>query len=336
MPRVCTVILNWNGCSNTLRCVEHVLRQDHVENTTVVVDNGSRDEDRVALEAGLPTRSRLIALPRNLGFAGGSNVGLRHALAGNCDYVWLVNNDAFPEADCLRTLVEAMEADARLAAVTPLLYGTDGKEQHAGGRVDWGKGWHHFLGAAELSTGQGFGTWVTGTALLLRASALRAVGLLDERLFAYWEDPDLCLRLGRAGYLVRAVPACGCLHLGNASTGGSDSPASLYLGARNGLRVLRKFLPWFRVISLTLAYWANMLDSAGRRYRCGEKAQAYAVVNGLLASVRAEVGFPEAAAAGRRLTRILAAHPVRLARGLRRLAGLFPAARAAQESGNLV
>ena len=61
--------------------------------------------------------------------------------------------------------------------------------------------------------------WVSGACLLLRRAVLEQIGLLDEGLYTYFDDPDICLRASRAGWETWYVPESQVIHLGGASTG---------------------------------------------------------------------------------------------------------------------
>jgi hypothetical protein len=174
------------------------------------------------------------------------NVGIRRALAGAPDYVWLLNIDAFPDPDCARQLVAALESDRRLFCVTPRLMRTDGTEQHAGARMRLDPFSLEWLSAEQLAAPVAAGAWLTGTALMVRASACTARQWFDRRFFAYWEDVDFQLAAVRRGAFFRAVPEARCLHLEGASSGGGRSALTRHLMTRNRCLLLRKYLPPLR------------------------------------------------------------------------------------------
>ncbi len=288
-PPAAVVILNWNQPDLTRRCLTHVHAQDYPNQRVVVVDNGSRPAGRVVLEPDSP--AELVQLPANLGFAGGMNAGIRHALAAGAEYVWLLNNDAFPGPDCLTRLVAAVAEAGDIAAATPALFSEDGGEQHCGSTVDWRTlEMVPFLSAAPAP--DGFGKWLVGTAPLFRAAALRAAGGFDARYFAYMEEVDLFLRCQRLGYRSAVVPAARCLHLGSASTGGDHSPTSVYLITRNA------WLLWARhphrrggaarALALVTGGLADVYADLTR----GWTARARARLLGLTAGLRREIGPP--------------------------------------------
>ena len=80
-PLVWIVVLNWNGLSDTLACLQSLQQLRYPERRIVVVDNGSTDGSVEALRSARSSIGfELIEAGRNLGYAGGNNLGIRHAL----------------------------------------------------------------------------------------------------------------------------------------------------------------------------------------------------------------------------------------------------------------
>jgi GT2 family glycosyltransferase len=96
MNRVAIIVLNWNGIQDTLGCLKSLESQSYTNFRVIVIDNGSKDNSKELLEDYvLKNKSvKLIFKPKNLGFAGGVNVGIKWALDHDFDYVALFNNDA--------------------------------------------------------------------------------------------------------------------------------------------------------------------------------------------------------------------------------------------------
>jgi GT2 family glycosyltransferase len=200
---------------------------------------------------------------------------MRRAMDDQPDYFFLFNSDAVAKPGCLDKLVEVAEAVPRAAFVGPVLLGT-----------------HH--GDTIQSAGHSFGLWtarhreiargrcagslshaprrvdaLSGCALLARRRAVQAIGLLDEGLFAYFEDMDWCLRARRAGYEVVVVPDARVAHAGQGSTGVA-SPLSTFYSVRNHLVVAARYShsPGLVLKTLVLGYHAAYLArSASRRTR---------------------------------------------------------------------
>ncbi len=117
-PQVGVVVVNYNGGDLTLRCLRSVLRSHWPADAlrVVLVDNGSHDGMAARVRRELPT-VEVIDPGRNLGFAGGCNVGLQRLAAA--EYVALLNNDAHVDPAWLRPLVEALESDPTVGAACP-------------------------------------------------------------------------------------------------------------------------------------------------------------------------------------------------------------------------
>ena len=117
---VVAVVLNWNGAEDTLRCLESLSRQTLKPTRTVVVDNGSTDDSVARIRAWSEGKSNvvMIASPDNLGFAAGSNLGIRLAMKSGAEYVLLLNNDTVVEPDALDHLVGFMTSHPDYAACT--------------------------------------------------------------------------------------------------------------------------------------------------------------------------------------------------------------------------
>ncbi len=203
-PRVCVSILNWNHAAATLDCIRSVASNLRAQDQIVVLDNGSADDSVPQLRQwpGIT----LLTSPTNLGFAGGHNRVLRHAVQQGFDYVWLLNNDATAQADCLARLVQHAQAHPHCALISPVIL--DSAAPHAGQHTlsilnVTGTGVVEVLdieAARQTQAAMPQRVIVWGTALLVRVSALARLGYLDEQLFAYSEDTDYSLRSLRAGF----------------------------------------------------------------------------------------------------------------------------------------
>ena len=116
-PLVRVVVLSFDGGQMTLDCLDSLLAGDWPAGRLqiVLIDNGSLDDVADQVRSGYPQVTLLEPL-RNLGFAGGCNLGIR--LAGDHDYVALVNNDATVSPDWLRPLVAAASSAPDVGAVS--------------------------------------------------------------------------------------------------------------------------------------------------------------------------------------------------------------------------
>jgi GT2 family glycosyltransferase len=247
VPSVSIIILNWNGWRDTLACVESCQRLTWPNFQIVVVDNASTDGSEEQLRQSL-SGVEIIQSGANLGFSGGNNVGIRRALESGVDYVWLLNNDAVADPQALTILVEAMENDPDIGIAGSKIYYYDEplKIWSAGGM--WKKGRLHWRqrGANQLDEGQfdepcGVGS-VSGCSMLVRTTAIKKIGLMDEGYFLYWEDTEWCARARAGGYKVLLLPGSLVRHKVSVSTRQSSFPQYYYY-TRNGFSFLREHDP---------------------------------------------------------------------------------------------
>ncbi|MFC8192702.1 glycosyltransferase family 2 protein [Cellulomonas sp. NPDC057328] len=267
-PDVTVVTVTYDAAELVLRCLDSLRAQElgGLRAEVVVVDNSSRDGT-----ADLVARERpdvvLVRSGTNLGFAGGNNVALRHVRSR---FVVLLNNDAVAEPDAVRRLVEAMDAapaDVAAMAATVLLAdrfraaAPDDRDVVAGPDGRWVRdpeGDVRLVNSSgnELRT-DGYGQdrgWLadaarhapprevfgfSGAAAVLRTSALREVGLFDERFFMYYEDTDLSWRLRLAGYRIEHC-ADVVVHHVHAASSTEGSPFFRFHDTRNRLATLTK------------------------------------------------------------------------------------------------
>jgi GT2 family glycosyltransferase len=282
-PLVSTIVVTWNGADLLPACLDALARQSCDDAELIVVDNGSHDGSP-ELVARLAPHARVIALPINQGFAGGTNAGLAAATGR---YVFLVNNDARPAPDCLMHLVATLNADARLGMVAPrIVLAASGRIDSAGIVIDRAAMAHQRLrgaadaGLADRSTAV-FGA--SGACALLRRELLTHVGAFDQRFGSFYEDVDLSWRARLAGWEVAYVPAARVVH-DHSATAARNPARKDFLLARNRIWCAVKNYPQHHLVAhlpLLLAYDLAILAgrlSAGRR---GAVAGRWAALRGL-------------------------------------------------------
>jgi len=271
MKRVAIVVLNWNGWQDTLACVASLQALTYGNFEILVVDNGSTDDSVAEIRSAYPDVTLLLS-GANLGFGGGCNVGIRHALAQGADYVWLINSDATVAPAALTALVQVADSDPALGSAGSVLCEADQPDQiqlWGGGRVNL------WLGRSNHCVVPGPISFISGASLLLRRAALEQVGLFDETLFfMYWEDTDLGFRLANAGWRLAVAEDSKVWHKQSASLGLGNPLLDEY-ATRSCVRFLRRHAP-VPAVSVALA----LVRMVVKRILIGRPDRLMAVLRG--------------------------------------------------------
>lgn len=243
-PLVCVVVLTWNDTSMTRTCLRHVFDSTYRNMRVILVDNGSREPCGQVLKAEFPD-VELIEITQNRGFAGGGNVGLNHALSLEPKYILHLNNDAFVQPTAIERLIRTMEADAGIGiAHALLLYPNEERVQFYRATVDRDLAWHDHHDVGEMLSSRQWplvdSPFVPACVILYRSEALKRVGLYDETFGTSWEDYDLCLRFGDAGWRIVTVGDARSVHRSHQTTG-TSSPYIIYHMTRNRLVCLGRY-----------------------------------------------------------------------------------------------
>lgn len=254
-PELGVVVLNWNGRADTLACLRALRPQLGPGDQVFVVDNASDDDSVAAIQAAFPEQ-QLLCAPRNLGFAGGNNLGLRAALQAGLPWMLLLNNDTLPPPGFLAGLRRAAAKAHGTGALQALLVAAEdpARIDSAGHRL------HADPGVRDARAGQDIETVGAGAqpifgacaaAALLRREALEECGLLDEDLFVLFEDVDLMFRMRSQGWRVRLLPELQLPHRRGVS-GRGDRRARrrrAFWVHRNLLALALRWWPGWRLLS---------------------------------------------------------------------------------------
>ena len=276
LPSVTVLLVNYNGAAHLPTCLDSLARLDYPRERldVLVVDNGSADASLELIGARYPW-VRTLALPRNLGFAGGNNAG---AAASTSDCLALLNTDMKVEPSWLRELVAAYDPAGGYACVAGVILDWDGE------RLDFGEGSVNYCGMGQQI---GFGRpledvelrdrrdllFACGGSMLVDRRVFLEVGGFDSEYFAYFEDVDLGWRLWLAGWRVRLAAGARVHHRLHGTGGGLPAHQRRLLYERNALRTLVKNLddrnlwPLLSAALLLLAERARaIMKSSGEDY----------------------------------------------------------------------
>ena len=225
-PELSVITVNYNGYGDTVALIDSLRKYlADMPFEAIVVDNASRTDEAEAIRRHFPDEERLVLIrsERNLGFAGGNNLGIG---AARGDYLLLLNNDAFVEDGSLRELIAVLENDSRIGCVSPKIRFADSPRdiQFAGytplSRITLR---NSLIGFGEPDRGQYQASHVTpychGAAMMFRRETVERVGPMPEAYFLYYEELDWCVRIAQAGYLLWYEPKATVFHRESRSAG---------------------------------------------------------------------------------------------------------------------
>jgi GT2 family glycosyltransferase/glycosyltransferase involved in cell wall biosynthesis len=244
LPTVSVIVVNYRGAEDTMTCLR-ALRTDldyPAERLQLIcVDNASADgsADRIRELPGV----EVIEAPANLGFAGGCNLGARHATGSVLAFL---NNDARPHRDWVGAAVRVLRSEPTVASVASKVLDWDARtiDFVDAGMTWFGMGYKRHAG--EPAAGHDLARdvlFATGSAMFTRASVFRELGGFDERFFMFYEDVDFGWRCNLRGWKVRYEPTSLAYHRHHASVSKvdtSDGAREWYLLERNALATLYK------------------------------------------------------------------------------------------------
>ncbi len=234
------ITVNYNGVKDTCELIDSIPSNDNME--VIVVDNGSR-EDEASLIAQRYPQVIIIRSARNLGFAGGNNLGIK---AARGKFFFLINNDTIFKDFNIQPIINRLKSSHRIGLICPKI------------RFEWGNKLIQYSGYTSLSKitvrnkAIGFGEedngqyniahptpYAHGAAMLIKRDAIDKVGLMPEDYFLYYEEIDWSMMFTRADYEIWYDPSCTIYHKESQSTG-QNSPLRTYFMTRNRLLLVKR------------------------------------------------------------------------------------------------
>jgi hypothetical protein len=238
------VVLHYERIALTAECCKTLVAQKEPARV-LVVDNGSPSHGEEELKAALPPGVEVLRLPKNRGFGGGMNAGMRAVLADPAtDSVLFLNNDTRCPPELVGAMRAALAADPAAGLVGCDMEGAGGGEDApAGYRLGKVFGYPRPCRPGEAPD------YVQASCILLPRDVLEAIGGFDEDYRFFFEDADLSLRVRRLGRKFAVAPGVKIFHYGSATIGANDGRKAAWF--RTGHRIfLRKWYSFPRVRAL--------------------------------------------------------------------------------------
>jgi len=254
-PLVSIVSVQYGHPEVTVEMVKSLRKISYPNIEIIIVDNDSPGENPELVKEECP-EIIYIKSEKNLGFAGGNNLGFQVAKG---KYILMLNNDTEVEADFLEPLVNKMENNSQIGIVSPKIrfFHTPDTLQYVGyepidpitqrgGAKGFGE---KDLGQYEEDAEASYGH---GAAMMISMDVIRKVGLMADIFFLYYEELDWAHRIRDAGYKIFYVHNSLIYHKESISTGGRVSPLRAYYMTRNRILYLRRNFHGFTFILAVL------------------------------------------------------------------------------------
>ncbi len=262
MDHISLILINYNQADFTRMCLKSLkkIKTKGFSYSIIIVDNASQDPLKLP-KSLQEDHIVVIRSESNLGFSGGNNLGVTYAAEHfDPDYVCLLNNDTTVDPNFLIHLHESLKDEKTGGIVAPKIYFAKGYEYHkeayskselgniiwyGGGAIDWPNLIAFHCGVDEIDRGQLDKTietdFCTGCCILISREVMETVGMLDDKLFLYYEDVDFSLRTRNKGFKVLYSPESVIWHHNGGSSGGSGSPLHTYYQTRNRIYIGLKY-----------------------------------------------------------------------------------------------
>jgi hypothetical protein len=222
------IIITLNNKRILEECINSIRRSTKsISYEIIVVDNNSSDGTQANIRSKYPDIA-LIENKKNLGFSGANNMGLKIARGR---YFALLNDDTYLKEDAFSKMIEFLDNETGIGICGPKLLNTDGSIQQPGSIFSAYK-WRS-NSPTEIN-------FVIGACMFIRADVIKKIGLLDENLFFYNEDLDLCKRARSAGFKVVYYPDSHIFHYGGYSSKRAPNMMLFVEGFRGGLYFCKK------------------------------------------------------------------------------------------------
>jgi GT2 family glycosyltransferase len=278
--KAAVVIVNYKQPDMLARCIRSFQQADYPDLKIIAVESAAEPAQAERLRGQVPGVDWVLA-SENVGYTGGNNLGIQRALEAGCEYILLVNADTECIApDFIRRLIRFLELNPRVALAGPRVCLRErGRIQNTVLRcpsllrnlIDW----FGFRLVPQRYQRSGDSPraveMLNGVCVMLRAAALREVGLFDPRYFMYIEDADLGMRLRRANWQIAYVPVDSIIHHQKDAGYDMESDVSLLL-RRNSVYFLQKhnrpFQAWALAgANIALALFRTMTSTSTRNFR---------------------------------------------------------------------
>ncbi len=243
MVKVGIVLVNYNGAKYQNDCIRTLYGMEYSDFIVIVVDSCSKDNSLDLLEQEFP-EVHILRQTENVGVARGNNIGIRYCMKLGAEYTLLLNNDTEVDEKMLSHLL--CSANATTVTVPKIYFFQNNNVLwFAGGWLDWNKATAFHRGINEIDREQydkeEYINYSPTCCMLIHNDIFKKVGLVDEKIFMYFDDTDLCVRFLEAHISIKYIPKAKVWHKVSSSSGGMVSKIGIYYSNRNQLYYMKKY-----------------------------------------------------------------------------------------------
>ncbi len=288
-PLVSIVTINYDHPEVTCALLESLRHITYPNVEIIVVDNASPNDDPAIIAKSFP-EIVFIQNKENLGFAGGNNVGVRRARG---KYLLFLNNDTEVDPGFIEPLVEKLESDTKIGAVSPKI------------KFFFQPDTIQFSGQAPInpytmrSYGYGYGvkdngqfdkdeptSFVHGAAMMIPMKVIQEVGLMAEIYFLYYEELDWGARIQAAGYELWYVHNSTVLHKESISTGRLTPFKTYYMNRARVLYLRRNVHGFSFLVSFLYQTFVSVPKNTVTFFIKGQRGHGIAYLKAILWHVK--------------------------------------------------
>lgn len=233
------IIINYKTYKKTIECITSILKETKSEYKIYVIDNNSENDSIQVLEEkyGENKNIKIIKSEKNLGYANGNNVGIKHAFKDGCKYVIISNNDIIIIDNAIDKLIKCMQENKDYSFISPKILSTDLKKQNSTKlvRPTFREYLFNETYLNNFISNKSFKCeiekendvykkiqnvyWISGCFFCARLTDFQIVDLFDKNTFLYYEEYILSEKAAKYNLKLGYCSECEVIHHHGATTG---------------------------------------------------------------------------------------------------------------------
>lgn len=290
-PILSFITVNYNGLEDTIELIESILNIVHsIFYEIIVIDNASCNNDAETIQKFFGNRVITIRSNKNLGFAGGNNLGIRNAQG---KYLFFINNDTIIREDHFIEFLQVFDLSDRIGGISPkICFAYPPYHIQYAGFTDLSTITlrNQCIGYDEIDHGQ-YDTstptpFLHGAAMIIKRDIIDKIGMMSDIFFLYYEEMDWCTQIRCAGYELRYEPCQIIYHKESRSTGKTSKLQIFYLYRNRLLYAWRNLRGTNRYLSI--AYLLSLAAIKNSVHFCikGELSLAITIYKAIFAFIQ--------------------------------------------------